>query len=382
MNVPESSDLTDEHAIDAAFRVLWPSEMTADETRVWSQIPLVRKRKAYLRLAAIKWFAEQSDEQSERVKRNPSLVERAASKAGTSVPTFYRLAQRWKEAPGLNALGIQVSRLGPIDTEQSSQRERMLSLVREALEVRPDTKVSELQTLIASEVGHKPGFATARRLAQEARSSMPPTRPFGKQIILDAAGLDLINCDGERMRLFTVLDSGTGVILGWSVSEESDAWRGYQRAVQDFNDGHPFMSFQRGILSKGIRGVWSTFPETVEIHLPPDIEKRDQQMDDEIILIHDKRLGRGLIDAVGERLGGVWMGSGSRQEGVSFRNNRQSAMPTTGTVTTEAIGRDIDRHNETRLRLMSSDDDPNADLHALADLRRILWPYIANDDDR
>ena len=367
--------------LDRAMADLWP-DMPESESALWAVIPDARKERAVARLAAIRGLTSEDG----GPPRHAGMAD-AAKAAGTSLTTIYTIAKRWRAAPSLEALGVYASRTPAAGVGSSGERSGMLRDVGRMLRDDPAAGNVDIRRRLGETFGRTPSFTTVKRLVQDARRVMPPSRPFGSDVILDSAGLDVFYDEGIPTRLYAVVDRGTGLVLGWELWSHDDPAGGYARAA------HHALSGVRssrgaaddppsGMSNLALAGMRSTTPSSVEVRtLPEDVGKLNVFANaDTVTVVGDVSLGSAVVEAVGERVASVWIGTGRREAGRSYRTGRIEEMPLLRSRLRRSVDEALHGHDLHRLELMPRDGGPDGASEAVAALRALLLPISADAD--
>lgn len=368
--------------LDRAILELWP-DMPEDQLALWAGLTNAIKERAIARLSALRGLAG-----VDGVKPLYAGMADAAAAADTAPSTFYAIAKRWRSAPSLEALGVRVGNEGPGIAAASASRVRSLDEVRRMLDEEPQLANAEIRRRLAETDGRLPSFATVKRLVQDAQRAAPPTVPLGASVIMDAAGLDVFYDEGIATRLYAVVDVGTALLLGWEVWSTDDPAGGYARAAHHalYGTRSPKVGEDdppSGLPHLALDGVPATVPGTLEIRvLPGDVDRLSAlfERDDGIRVVGDASLGRAVVEAVGERLGSVWIGTGSRKAGRSYRTGRFEDMPILTERLRQRIGDALREHDHRRLEKIPRDAGRGPPAAALASLRTLLLP-VSKDAD-
>jgi len=360
---------------------LWP-DMPESESVLWAGMPDTRKERAVARLTAIRGLTPEDG----GPPRHAGMAQ-AAKAAGTSLTTMYTIAKRWRAAPSLEALGVHASRTPAAGVASSGERAEMLRDVARMLRNDPAAGNADIRRQLGETFGTMPSFTSVKRLVQDARRVMPPSRPFGSDVVLDAAGLDVFYDEGIPVRLYAVLDRGTGLVLGWELWGHDDPAGGYARAAhhalfgsrssRGASDDPP-----SGMSNLDLAGLRSTTPTTVEVRArPEDVGKLKVFANaDSVRVVGDASLGSAVVEALGERVASVWIGTGRREAGRSYRTGRIEGMPTLRSRLRRSVGEALHEHDLDRLELMPRDPASCEVVEAVATLRALLLPISADAD--
>lgn len=354
---------------------VWP-DMPDEQRMLWEGLSQRKKETALRRLEAIRGVERGPDSPA----RYPDMTTAAAA-AGMSRSSFYAVYSRWKQAPGLAALGVNLTREGPGRIASLELRHRMLDRVRRLLAEQPDLGNADVRRMLGEAFGTTPAFATVRRLVLDAQRSEPPKEPFGRRVVLDSAGLDVWHDPGMPVRLYALFDVGTGLVMGWTIWSLYAPAGGYARAIN-----HAFRGVRNpksrelaegyGLTALALDDVPAEPPASVEMHvLPEDAQALAGVLDQgSVELVTDGTLGRLLVDVLGERLGRVWIGAGCRDAGRSYRTGRVEDMPKLTSALRRQIGAEIHDHNLRRLSLMERTAAADPARGAVGRLERMLVP--------
>lgn len=360
--------------LDALIGARWPGEFPAEERELWNRLPIERRRNAIRRLEAVLGL------------RPPGggtpvydSMEKAAEAAGTATSTFYAIARRWKEEKSLAALGVHATSSGPGTGMDLEQRDALEGRIRALLVEEPQLSVGEIRARLGADEPSGPAFATVRRAVQRIRRDLPPSEPFGGQIVFDSAGLDVDGPSHRAMRLCATLDSGTGLILGWDVEPEEELLAAYAIAARR---ACPQTARDRELARRRRRGM-SQFdlahartskddPDFLVKVLPGMLTAAQDEFGhvEGVRIVEDKKIGSAIVGAIGERIGPVWIGTGVREPGRSFRTGRVDPMPAFGAGVEEHINGMIDGYNLHRLALLQRDGGADDAAHRAAEIGR------------
>lgn len=277
---------------------------------------------------------------------------RAAELTGLSIPRIYSMAAAWRKRQSVESLGMNVANKAPrpprIHKRVVSETSAMIDTV---LATDHSMSASEVEQALVAQ-GVTMSSPTIRRLIKDGRRRMAP-RAFGSRIILDSAGMDAM-LDEQRMRLFAVVDAGTGLALGWIDGTERSQSLGLAFAADDAIGRIPSLDLEGFAVNDGE-------PE-IELRLHEhDVEGR--QILEGLLTgcgadyrIGTRHLGGAVIDALGDRLDRVWLGHGARSDRKSHRNGRSGHMPGYSGDLSAAVGAAIERHNLDRQRAADHPD--------------------------
>lgn len=364
--------MTIEEDDNKEIQALWPGGLPDSEQALWLRLPAGRRRRALSRLKAVLGLYPPPG----RPVIHSSMAA-AAGAAGTGVSTFYAIARRWREAPSLAALGVHATSDGP-GKRMDEAEEGFDARIREWLREDPDLTVSDIRTRLGADVPGHPAFATVRRTAQRVLRGLPPRRPFGSEVVFDSAGIDLsleAGSDPAVLRLNAVVDVATGLVLGWDVGPEADMLASYARAVRRAwpRIGREKIVAERrggGLSRLDLTGAAASGEvPTLHVNLVPGIGA-DFPAGGDVAVHANPRTGASLVAALGERLGPVWIGSGVREPGRSFRTGRIDPMPSFGTGIEDLVDEAISRHNLARLQLIPRDASPDEARRMAAEIGR------------
>lgn len=331
--------------LNALIHRAWPAGLTAQERLAVATMPQGTIMKVARRLDAILAWTEPLAE-TER----PKDMAAAAGLAGVSVPRFYGLLASWRKSRSLHSLGLRfaVRKHGRLE---GAQPRELVTRVREVLANSPDLGTGAIVRAVAAEDGEVPSRTTLIRAVAEARRMAPPGE-FGRTIVLDAAPLDIVDLDGERVWLSIVLDEGTGVALGWVLGSGGPRLIGQLWAVE-------FTFHRLKSLELGALAVFDGEPE-LDLRIGPEDEEGRRAIEQRIRLAPAKRhvsergLGRALVSALGRRVAGVWIGTGRPRPGRGLRTGRDQHLPATDLDQIDgpfvgAVDVALERHNAARV---------------------------------
>lgn len=336
-------------SIDDAMFEEWPGGLPAEETSLWWRLPRERKERALQRLRAVQGLQAHPDQ--------PAIydsVAEAAKAAGTGVSTFYAILRRWGEKQSLASLGVHATSNGPNIEAKEDRRRQLEECIRTWLVEDPDLTIAEVQDRLHRE-NAPPPLVSIRRAYNRIVRALPSREPFGN-VCFDSAGLDVGGEGAETFRINALLDLGLGLVLGWDIAPESEILRSYKRAAEhswrvippeEANAGcHNMRAFDL----RGARA--SSAPLKFDIYLPPDYDVAGSHLDMMDTEVHrTRRVGSMMLTIVGDRLGPVWIGTGTREAGRGFRTGRMEPKPQYGQGLRALIDQAISDHNRARLAL-------------------------------
>ncbi len=335
-------------ALDAVEAAVWPEGPPADWKTAVTWLSSARRHELARRLDAISRFVDGLG--LERID-----ARQAAGIAGVSVPRIYSMSSAWRRCRSVASLGVYAAEKPTRAKRMEPEvRQRATSLIDAILADDPLATPAAISRRLAAEDVAIP-VATVRRLVVEARRRLAPGT-FGSRIVLDSAGLDA-TLYGMRMRLYAVVDVGTGLVLGWVDGTDRSRSRGLAFAVDDALARMPSLDL-------GGFEVAEDGPE-MELRLHEDdqdgrdVFKRILAGQGLAAEFSTRSLGGAIVAAVGERLDRVWLGIGSRPDDRSYRNVRKSEMPEYSGELSAAISAAIERHNQDRrsaVRMPGSSD--------------------------
>lgn len=374
MNDDGRAPLPEADSLDALIDELWPGGFPAGERELWNRLPIGRRRKAVQRLRAVLGLHPPGG-------ASPvyDTMEKAAAAAGTATSTFYPIARRWKEEPSLAALGVHATSSGPGTGMDVEQRDALQGQIRALLLDEQDLSVGAIRTRLGADAPWRPAFATVRRAVQRIRRDLPPREPFGGHIVFDSAGLDVNDPSHRAMRLCAMVDAGTGLILGWDVEPEDEMLASYAIAArracpQTRRDRNLALRRRRGMSVFDLAHARTSQdgPEFVMRVLPGMLPSTLDAIGrvEGVRILEDKKIGSAIVAAIGERIGPVWIGTGVREPGRSFRTGRVDPMPAFGAGIEEHINGVIDAYNLHRLALLQRDGGANDAADRAAEIGR------------
>ena len=291
---------------------IWPQGVPQAELEHHARLSLEARTAVLKRLLAIRRFENETGEV-------PITAKLAATAAGVSVPRLYAMASAWRSSRSIAALGrFAAPRASGRKSATVNDPGDYNWVAEKLVALDAEIGVAEFTDFVSKSLGAKLPRSTARRLLLKARRSLPP-QSFGRRIIFDSAGLDA-SAEGERLRLFAVIDDGSGLVVGWTIAPNSSRAWGHLQAARKGLDW---------LLEANLTSfdVWAR-PTTVEVHaqgtdgfgcgaLSNRLAAAGIECDTTF-----EGLGRKLIETVGDRFGGIWAGVGERQDRVSYRTAR------------------------------------------------------------
>lgn len=166
----------------------------------------------------------------------PNAIERF----GKSSSRFYRLSAQWREKPSLEALGVGIrapktrTKLDP--NVVNALQAHVASVVR----LHADASVRRQVELLLEAAGFgssKPiGTTALRNIVETERRRVDASGRFGQRIAFDCCALNLPQTNRRPYIMYVVIDAGTGIFIGCSVSENVDIVPGYAAAAADALD--------------------------------------------------------------------------------------------------------------------------------------------------
>lgn len=191
----------------------------------WASLTPARRREAEIRFEIFEaWNAGTIDAQD------------AIQRIGKSPSRFYRLAAEWREEPSLDALGVGIRAPRKRDKLDPEVVNRLQAKVGEIVRLYADLSVARQAALLMDAAGFGTsmpiGLTTLRKIVEDERRRVDATDRLGYQIGLDCSAINLPQPNGRPYILYVIVDSGTGIALGYSVSATVDVVSGYAAAAQ------------------------------------------------------------------------------------------------------------------------------------------------------
>lgn len=334
-------------SVEQVVARVWPDGMPDSEKIEWNNLSPIGRSKALRRMLAIqRLLAPLPDEEPFRNAASAALF------AEMSASSFYAMLNRWQHAPGLASVGVR-SASNNVRAGGDEKRAYARKFLEYELSSTPDLGTQELLNRLAAE-GHTVSKTSALRLVADVRRNLPITGLFGRILAIDSAGMDLVDDFGERLRLHATIDVDTGLALGWSVLQEGIGLEGYaivaERAVA-------------GLSHIDLTGARSTSPALFEIRNPPNDRASNVFLQQRMRLAplpraqDERQTGGRIVRTLGDRVSGIWIGSGQRLNGLSYRTGRADPMPTVSDAVLDDIGTWIAAHNAERLQRLPRDGD-------------------------
>lgn len=293
-----------------------------------------------------------------------ALAADVAADLGLSRPRFYAMAKEYYETRSIEALGARAAekptrpaRLDP------ALRSEAIELIGVALRDDPDASITSIALRLANAGVGPLSYSMVRRLWLEARRSGPPG-PFGAELLFDSVGLDAIS-SGERLRLYVLLDDGTGLVLGAAVAKNASRSKGFVMAAIDAGDA--VSNYDLDGLSPAVGEPNITFHRQRDDVYGASVLEHRLRLAGFQCEVHDVALGRAIVQVVGERLGSVWLGTGERDDDVSYRNGRRARMPEYTEALGETLKAHIVEHNRRRLKAIPADVSPMGPMQPVLD---------------
>lgn len=347
----------------------WPDGVPPEELLLWNMLAPEMQEKARRRLIAIKGLTGPTD-----AERMFATVADAATYAGMGHSTFYVMLRRWNASPSLASLGVSVGkpRARSRAVAQVPARLEAGRFLREQLSLAPELGTNELIRRLV-DGGHVLSKTSAVRLVQQARREAPIILPFGQYVAIDSAGLDMMREGEGRLRLHAVLDVASGLVLGWTVEEEGSDIGMYERVAQEalnrldrFDLGNPSSAGATLLVIRNppgdhvgnnlLHSRLRPFPIS-----PPGMARET---------------GALIVQALGEQVAGIKIGTGERRDGRSYRSGRADRMPRLSEVVLKEIETWMDAHNQGRLARLPQADDAEGAQQTLGSIRDRLTAVI------
>lgn len=326
--------------LEEELRLAWPDGVPVRDRLVHDRLSTVRRKALARRLRAVRLWTETEG------PHRPARLQDAAVIAAVSRTRFHQMASAWRENRSLASLGMHGGERTPRSYDVGGwPRGHLTSRLRDLLVQDPSFGLAEVRRRLRSEGLGRIADATLLRMMGEVRRTLAPSA-FGAGLVLDSAGLDLVDPEGFRLRIFAVLDVGTGLVLGWAgATDISTASGGYIMPAHFALGGLAGLDLSRVPIAP-------TGPALDIAFHRDDVTGRTLLTSDEVggrALPDSKPRGSHLVATVGERLGRTWLGTGERSGVIGFRSNRPVHLPPmTGPIMGD-IGEAIDRHNAVRM---------------------------------
>lgn len=346
-----SIDHTDEElqasAEEAACKLL-----DADDQRLLARLPEEKRAAALHRIAVLAAWRDPST----RKRLFDGAVD-AAGRLGLARSGFYALVQN-NDPPRLVTLGLNLGE--GEDVPAVVTRSMIADEATAVLRAEPGLGTSDLVRRLQAGAGAGMSDSTLVRIVDEVRRRAPARAPFGTELALDAASMDLIDGAGTRQRLYVACDLGTGLVLGWRVAEDDSYDVGYGALAADVLSPET-----RSIGPDDIEGLQAAGgPLAVEAAFgsPASFALQRRMADAGWRLVLDpRRVGRRSLSTLGRRIGGIGISAGTAPPGV-FHANRVNTkrLPLLDDGVLARIGGDVARHNRTRLELARQGDGAGA----------------------
>lgn len=325
-------------ALTDALHAAWPDGVPEGELMLASRLSAGMRATVASRLKAIMRFYDDHDQRQ-------GVATRRAAEAGVSRKRFYAMARAWMETRSIIALGARAA-------ENRSRASKLSQAVRASAEEmilymsvhQPDASIAEVCRRVVEATRAPISRTTVRRLWLDARRTAPPGL-FSERLLLDSVGLDAFYLS-HRLRLYVVIDRGTGLVLGWAIAtNDSRAWghvHAADFAVDELSviDLAPFASFDGRL---GIDLVLQRDDVTGGGVLRKRLAEAGIACE-----VHIGSVGRRAVEVLGERVGPVWVGSGERGDDVSYRNGRTARMPELTSEMSSELDDAIRAHNRAR----------------------------------
>ncbi len=353
----------------------WPDGMSAEDIDAIARLSRVSHRKLRIRLAAMLDMSR-----SNAPDGQPLAVQQAARAAGLGVSQFHLLAARWRRGErSVAALGLRppgsrrgrrVEATGGSAEERKVDRQRLDEAVLAIVTRNPKSTVNQVRDLLADELAEEVAPLTLRRAVEAARRD-GPGGCFGRRVVLDSAGLDLVDHEGDRLRLFAAIDPDALIALSWIIGTEESMSMGFVWTAAMVGD----------MLPEGIERVTPCKDAPVlDIRFNPRDAEGRQLLEETLRLAPPPRStyaripGKAVLEALGERLDRIWLGTGSRDPGVGFRTGRNEHLPLITAPIADGIDAAIRAHNLRRIDRMTAADivSGNGGADRVAEVKTLL----------
>lgn len=360
-----SSHSDGESEIDA----FWPDGAPAEERLRWDMLAPEMQTRARRRLIAIQGVGGATD-----TERRFATIADAATYAEMGLSTFYVMLKRWSRSPSLASIGVNVGkpRARSRAVAQAPARLEAEHFLQEQLSVSPGLGTNDLLRRLG-EAGHALSKTSAVRLIQKARRDAPIISPFGQYVAIDSAGLDMVAEGGTRLRLHMVLDVASGLVLGWTIEDEGAGIGVYERVAQDALDrlgkydlGSPRSAGATLLVVRNPPGD-HVGNALLHRHLQPYLISPPGMV---------RATGALIVQALGERVAGIGIGTGERRDGRSYRSGRPDGMPVMSDLVLKEIDAWIGLHNQGRLARLPQTEDAEAGQQTLQSIRDRLSDVI------
>ena len=320
----------------------------ADQER-WAALTPARRRDAEARFDVFEEWAQGNLSADEAIRR-----------FGKSPSRFYRLAAKWRERPGLDALGVGIraprsrAKLDP-DIVNALQAK-----VAEVVRLNADASVSRQADLLleaAGFQGKKPiGTTALRNIVETERRRIEATGRIGHQISFDCTAINLPQECGRPYILYALADVGTGLALGWSFGKSVDVMGGYAAAA---------IGALEWMTRHGKDLPWATKLTQTVLVAGDDGDQSEAMVER---LIHEgiggnvlrasgpRRFGSQFRRIYGERLGRIQITPARTLDGEALPDNGNMTPWTAGEVR-EELRRTFDGHNDFIMRDLDHSTD-------------------------
>jgi hypothetical protein len=333
--------------LDAAVARAWPDGVPKSEKVVRARLTGSKAEKLARRLDAVRsWTEAEGDER-------PASATLAAADAGVSLSQFNTLVAAWRRRRSLASLGVHAGERQSFTRALAPEaRDALVAHIRDLLIEHPAARPIEIRRRLEAAGMPSVGDATLLRHVADARRRIPPGA-FGGRLILDSAGLDFVDPEGLRMRLYGIVDHGTGLILGWATGTDRSRAVGHVWSARDALDRLPSLSLE------GLSACQTGPVLDVRLHVEDQARRlvEDAFGRPPSLGRSSRTLGSTLVETLGERLGDVWLGTGERAAGVEYRTGRHVDLPEYRPEADWIIDPAIERHNASRLALATADVD-------------------------
>lgn len=354
--------------LDEAMHRAWPDGLPAQELMTRARLANEQADKLARRLEAVRlWTEGVGDER-------PSSASEAAASAGVAIAQFQRLAAGWRSNRSLSALGVNSAKRRTAGrTANEVDRQVVVDRIRMLLSEDPELRPLAVRRQLEADGRGTMSDASLLRLISDARRLLAPGI-FGERLVFDSAGMDFVDPEGLRIRLHCVIDHGTRIVLGWAVATERTRAMGHVWAADDalerlpsidlqglrVSDAEPMLDFRLDVKDGHARKALDE-----AFGRPPSLGRAT------------RTLGSAIVDAVGERLADIWLGTGSRAPDVAFRTGRTGPLPKYTATIDWTLEPALERHNAARMAKVEAPFDDEDRVEASRDrvrkaLRRVL----------
>jgi len=191
--------------------------------------------------------------------------------------------------------------------------------------------------------GERPSKTTVLRWIAEARRELSRQGEFGDRLLADSVFLEAAHPNGQRMRLYALADLGTRLLVGWSFSGWGHAVPAYVLAAADARR-RDWPSQLSGLRSAPRPQVRFMLRSEDGMGVPMLAKRLRTEWPSEFVS-DDARVGRDLLQLLGDRLGPSWIGAGFVAADRNHRNGRPAELPVWSAVLRAQFDEAVEQYN-------------------------------------